>query len=89
MGSGHSTRWCASDRLVAARNIVDLGGVGVAVSGTRGAARSRGVSLGTMALDTLRRALIGRQIQRRWGQVVPGAAWGGRSQERKNPNTRE
>ena len=39
-GLGGSTRWCAGDRLVVVRNMVDLGGVGVAASGTRSAARS-------------------------------------------------
>jgi hypothetical protein len=40
---------------VVVRGVVDLGGVGVAASGTHTAARLRGLSLGTVALDTLRR----------------------------------
>ncbi len=88
MGSGDSTRGRASERLVVVRSIVDLGGVGVAASGTHGGAGAR-PQPGDRGARHASARLIGRRIQRRWGQVVPGAAWGGRSQERKNPNTRE
>ena len=81
MGSGHSTRWCASDRLVAARNSVDLGGVGVAASGTHGGAGARPKPGDRCARHASAR-LIGRRIQRRRCRVVPVAACGGRSQRR-------
>ncbi len=41
MGSGDSTRRCASDRLVAVGSVISFGGVGVAVSGTHGGAVAR------------------------------------------------
>ncbi len=84
MGAGNSTRGCASDRRVVVRSVVDFGGVGVGVSGTHGGAVARRQP-GHRGARLASARLIGGRIQRRWGQVVPGAAWGGRSQERKNP----
>ncbi len=88
MGAGNSTRWCASDRLVVVRSIVDLGGVGVAASSTHGGAGAR-PQPGHRGARHASARLIGRRIQRGCCLVVPVAAWGGRSQERKNPNTSE
>ena len=73
MGSGNSTRWCASDRLVVVRSLVDLGGVGVAASGTHGGAVAR-PQPGHRGARHASARLIGRRIQRR---PVSGGAGGG------------
>ena len=64
MGAGDSTRWCASDRLVVVRRVVDLGGVGVAASGTHGGAVAR-PQPGDRGARHASARLIGRRIQRR------------------------
>ena len=79
MGSGDSTRRCASDRLVVVRSVVDFGGVGVAVSGTHGGAVAR-PQPGHRGARHASARLIGRRIQRRRCRVVPVAAFGGQSQ---------
>jgi hypothetical protein len=73
MGSGNSTRRCASDLLVVVRRVVDLGVVGSAASGTHGGAVAR-PQPGHCGVRHSSARLIGRRIQRR---AVSGRAGGG------------
>ena len=88
MGSGQHDRLVHDDRLVVVRSVVDLGVVGVAASGTHDGAVVR-PQPGHRGVRHASARLTGRRIQRRRCRVVPVAACGGRSQERKNPNTSE
>ena len=82
MGAGHSTRGCASDRLEVVRGVFDLGGVGVAASGTHRRRGREASAWGPWRSPRLgARWSVGESSGERC-RVVPVAAFRGQSQRR-------